>query len=50
LEVGLKINTENIKCMVVSEQNAEKNHNLLTVNKSFVNVTKFKCLGATVTN
>jgi hypothetical protein len=42
-EVGLEVNTEGTKYMVVSHyQNAGQNHNLLTANKSFENLVKFK--------
>jgi hypothetical protein len=45
-EVGLEVNMEKTKHVVVSpDQNKGKNHNLLTVNKSFENVTNFKYLG-----
>jgi hypothetical protein len=45
------VNTEKIKYVVMfHHQNAGQNHNVLTANKSFENVTKFKHLGITVTN
>jgi hypothetical protein len=47
-KVGLEINKENAKYMVVSRhQNVGQNDNLLIVNKCFENLTK---LGTTVTN
>jgi hypothetical protein len=36
--------------VVFSHQNAGQNHNLLTANKSFENVTHFKNLVTTITN
>jgi len=50
-EVVVEVNTEKTKYMVVSHHhNAGQNHNSLTANKCFGNVTTFKCLGTTVTN
>jgi len=50
-EVGLEVNTEKSKCMVVSRyQNAGHNHNFLMANKSFENMAKFMYVGTTVTD
>jgi hypothetical protein len=50
-EAGLEVNTEKTKYMVMSHhQNLEQYHNLLTANKSFQNVAKFKSLRTTLTN
>jgi hypothetical protein len=42
-EVGLEVNTEKTKCMVVSsQQNIGQKHNLLIANKCFENMENFK--------
>jgi hypothetical protein len=43
-EVGLKVNTDNTKYIVVSRHQSRKSHNLLRAN-----VAKFKYFGTTVT-
>jgi hypothetical protein len=50
-EVGLEINTQKSKCMLLSHhQNAETNYDIKIVNRSFENVLQFTCLGSTETN
>jgi hypothetical protein len=50
-EVGLEVNTEKTKYMVMScHKTVGHNHNLLIPNKFFENVAKFEYFGTTVTN
>jgi len=46
--IDLEVNTEKRKYMFMSHhQNIEENHNLLTANELFANVTKFNYWGTT---
>jgi hypothetical protein len=50
-EVGLEVNTENTKYMLLSRHlNAGQNYDNKVANRSFENVAKFRYLGATRTN
>jgi hypothetical protein len=50
-EVGIEINVEKTKCMLLSEhQNAGQSHDIVIANRSFRNVSEFKYLGIRVTN
>jgi hypothetical protein len=50
-EVGLELNIENVKYMLVSRlQNAGQNQDIKIENRSFENVSQFKYLRNTVTN
>jgi hypothetical protein len=50
-EVGLEVNVEKTKCMLVSwDQNAGQNRDIKIGNRSFENVSQFKYLGTIVTN
>jgi hypothetical protein len=50
-EVGLEVNTEKTKCMLLSRhQNAGQNYDLKIANRCFQNVAKFRYLGTTITS
>jgi hypothetical protein len=50
-EVGLEISVEKTKYMLLSyHQNAGQNHDVRESNRSFENLTQFRCSGITVTN
>jgi hypothetical protein len=50
-EVGLEVNVEKTKYMLVSrDQNAGQHREIKIENRSFENVSQFKYLGTTVTN
>jgi hypothetical protein len=50
-EIGLEINVEKTKYMLLSRhQNVVQNRDIKIANRSFENVSEFRCLGTTVTN
>ena len=50
-EIGLEVNTDKTKYMVMSQdQIAEQSHSVKTDNSSFEQVEEFKYLGTTLTN
>jgi hypothetical protein len=50
-DMGLEINAEKTKYMIMSRYpNSGQNQNIRIANESFENVSKFKYLGATLTN
>jgi len=50
-EIGLEVNADKTKCMVMSrDQIAERNHSVKTDNSSFERVEEFKYFGASLTH
>jgi hypothetical protein len=50
-EVGVEVNTEKSKCMLLfCQQNAGRNHDIKIGNSFFENVAQFRYLGTPITN
>jgi hypothetical protein len=49
-EVGLKVNSEKTKYMLMSRKKAGQKHSIKIANRSFEGVEKFKYLGTTLTD
>jgi hypothetical protein len=49
-EVGLEVNSEKTKCMLMSHKKAQQKHGIKIVNRSFEGVAKFRYLGTTLTD
>jgi hypothetical protein len=49
-EVGLEVNSEKTKYMLMSHKKAEQKHSIKIANRSFEGVAKFKYLGTTLKN
>jgi hypothetical protein len=49
-EVGLEVNPEKTKCMLIPRQKAGKKHSKKTATSSFENVANFKYMGTTLTD
>jgi hypothetical protein len=49
-EIGLEVNTEKAKYMLLSHQNARQNHDIKIGNRCFGNVEQFRYLGTTIKN
>jgi ribosomal protein S2 len=49
-EVGLEVNSEKTKYMLMSHKKAGRKHGIKIANRSFENVAKFKYLGTTLTD
>jgi ribosomal protein S2 len=49
-EVGLEVNSEKTKCMLMSRKKAGQRHDIKIANRSFDGVAKFKYLGSTLTD
>jgi hypothetical protein len=49
-EVGLEVNPEQTKCVLISRKKAGQKHSIKMANRSFESVTKFKYPGTTLTD